>query len=128
MSAYHEIFIHPGRPVERLISDISFACGVPLETVEGEHITHAAGLGFAAVEVELSHEYEGVPGLPFESYDSLITVRDYGSDPDRQAAAARGIFESLASLRRYRLLLVLDLQQFIDSAEPEGDTGGAHMS
>jgi hypothetical protein len=118
MSTYHEIFIHPGHPVEQLISDISFACGVRLEPVEHRDITHAANLGFAAVDVELSHDYVEDQGMPFESYDTLLTVRDLGNDLERQEAVARRIFESLATLQRYRLLLVLDLQQHIESAEP----------
>ncbi|MDT0319417.1 hypothetical protein [Streptomyces millisiae] len=120
MSAYHEIFVHPGRPLERLVSDVSIACGTPLEPVEDESITHRANLGFAAVEVEPSHEFEEDRGLAFDRYDSLVTVRDFGKDMERQEAAARRIFEALASLRRYRLLLVHDVQRFIASAEPEG--------
>ncbi|NGO15345.1 hypothetical protein G5C60_49155 [Streptomyces sp. HC44] len=119
MSQYHYIFIHPGSPREQLLADISFACGVQLAPVSSECvdcIDYAASLGQAAVEVELSHEYEEDHGIPFGRYESLFTVRDFGSDLARQEALAREIFGRLASLGRYSLMLVLDLQQLIETA------------
>lgn len=118
MSEYHYIFIHPGRPEQRLISDISSACGVALRPVDSEFIDYSAHLGHAAVEVELSHEYEEDCGVPFEKYDSLLSVRDFASDVARQESLARTIFRNLASLERYSLVLVRDLQVLLDSASP----------
>ncbi|GAB2985315.1 hypothetical protein GCM10023080_058620 [Streptomyces pseudoechinosporeus] len=124
MSQYHYIFIHPGTPREQLLADISFACGVQLTPINSEYIDYAANLGQAAVEVELSHEYEEDYGIPFERYESLFTIRDFGSDLARQEALAREIFGRLASLGRYSLMLVLDLQQLIETAAPR-DMGPA---
>jgi hypothetical protein len=92
--------------------------GVQLAPVNSEYIDYAANLGQAAVEVELSHEYEEDYGIPFERYASLFTVRDFGSDLARQEALAREIFERLASLGRYSLMLVLDLEQLIEKDDP----------
>jgi hypothetical protein len=114
LSEHHQIFIHPRLPVDQLIADITSACGVPLRAVEGGPIDYAAHLGHAAVEVELSHEYEEDRGMSFPSYDSLITVRDFDSDIGRQEETARRIFSGLASRQRYSLMLVLDLQQLIE--------------
>jgi hypothetical protein len=126
MSEYHEIFIHPGSPVDQLVADISSACGVELRPIEGEFIAYSAKIGSAAVELELSHEYEEDRGMAFEAYDSLITVRDFDSDLARQEATARRVFSNLASLQKYRLMLVFDVQQFIESATPP--VGGEHGS
>lgn len=118
MSEYHYIFIHPGRSEQRLIPDISSACGVALRAVDSEFIDYSAHLGHAAVEIELSHEYEEDFGVPFERYDSLISIRDFASDLTRQESLARTIFRNLASLERYSLVLVRDLQFLLDSASP----------
>ncbi|MET7937797.1 hypothetical protein [Streptomyces sp. NPDC005322] len=122
MSEYHYIFIHPGQPEQQLISDISRACGTDLRPVDSEFIDYAANLGHAAVEVELSHEYEEAYEIPFERYDSLVSVRDFASDLARQESLARTIFRNLASLEKYSLLLVLDLQVLLDSANPRRGT------
>ena len=122
MSEYHYIFIHPGQPEQRLISDISFACGVALRAADSEFIDYSAHVGHAAVEVELSHEYEEDIGVPFEKYDSLLSIRDLASDLTRQESLARTIFRNLASLERYSLVLVLDLQVLLDSASPRQGT------
>jgi len=118
MSQYHYIFIHPGTPREQFLADISFACGVQLAPVSSEYIDYAANLGHAAVEVEFSHEYEEDHGIPFEQYESLFTIRDFDSNLARQESLAREIFGRLASLGRYSLILVLDLQQLIEKAVP----------
>ncbi|MGP3926507.1 MULTISPECIES: hypothetical protein [unclassified Streptomyces] len=118
MSEYHYVFIHPGHPREQLVADISSACGVNLKPVDSEFIDYAVNLGHAAVEVEFSHEYEEAYGIHFERYDSLFTVRDFDSDMARQEDLARHIFRNLASLGRYSLILVLDLQQLLDSESP----------
>ncbi|WP_046262903.1 hypothetical protein [Streptomyces sp. WM6386] len=123
MSEYHYVFVHPGQPQDQLISDLSWACGIQLQPTESEFIDYAANLGYAAVEVEFSHDYEEDQGMPFERYQSLFTVRDFDSNIPRQEGLARQIFARLASLGRYSLLLTLDLQQFIDATPPIPGTG-----
>jgi len=98
MSEYHYVFIRPGFPRDRLISDISRACAAEMRPVDSEFVDYAANLGHAAVEVEFTHEYEEDRGMPFERYDSLLAVRDFDSNLERQEATARRIFENLASL------------------------------
>ncbi|WP_405731871.1 hypothetical protein OG885_16745 [Streptomyces sp. NBC_00028] len=121
MSAYHYIFVRPGFPRDRLVRDISEACGAELMSTEDEFIDCAASLGHAAVEVEFTHEYEDDHGMTFERYDSLLTVRDFGADPKRQEATARQIFENLSALGRYDLILVRDLQELLATSEAGGD-------
>ncbi|MEU6777184.1 hypothetical protein [Streptomyces sp. NPDC046759] len=75
-------------------------------------------MGNAAVEVEFTHEYEEDHGMWFERYDSLFTVRDFDSNLERQEVTARRIFENLAALDRYELLLVRDLQEPLASSGP----------
>ncbi|WP_210585584.1 hypothetical protein [Streptomyces sp. GESEQ-35] len=115
MSEYHYVFIRPGFPRDRLLGDIAEACRGELEPVDEEFIDYAANLGHAAAEVELTHEYEEDHGMPFERYDSLLTVRDFDSDVKRQEAIARRIFDTLAATGRYDLMLVRDLQELLAS-------------
>ncbi|MFE0508555.1 hypothetical protein [Streptomyces sp. NPDC058964] len=57
-------------------------------------------------------------GMSFERYDSLFAVRDFDSNLERQEATARRIFDNLAALDRYELLLVRDLQELLASSGP----------
>ncbi|MEU6093107.1 hypothetical protein ABZ865_41460 [Streptomyces sp. NPDC047085] len=118
MSEYHYIFIRPGFPRDRLIGDAAAACGAEMRPVDSEFVDYAANLGYAAVEVEFTHEYEEDHGMSFERYDSLLTVRDFDSNLERQEATARKIFDNLAALDRYELLLVRDLQELLASSGP----------
>ncbi|WLW52524.1 hypothetical protein [Streptomyces sp. YU58] len=93
------------------------ACGSEVGPANDEFIDYSANLGHAAVEVELTHEYEEDRGMPFEQYDSLLAVRDFDSDLKRQEATARRIFERLAALDRYDLMLVRDLQELLASSD-----------
>ncbi|PWI17769.1 hypothetical protein DI272_29115 [Streptomyces sp. Act143] len=120
MSEYHYIFIRPGLPRDRLIQDISAACGAELSHTEDEFIDRAGNLGHAAVEVEFSHEYEDDHGMPFQRYDSLLTIRDFDTDRKRQEATARRIFENLRAFDRYDLILVRDLQELLASSSAAG--------
>ncbi|MFE9439449.1 hypothetical protein ACFYO2_10635 [Streptomyces sp. NPDC006602] len=92
-----------------------------VKPVDAEFVDYAANLGHAAVEVELTHEYEEDHGMPFERYDSLLTVRDLDSNPERQEATARQIFERLSALGRYDLILVRDLQELLASSRPSSE-------
>ncbi|MEU8627356.1 hypothetical protein [Streptomyces sp. NPDC048669] len=116
MSVSHTIFISPGRPVERLISDIGSACGTLLHVTTPGRIDYSASLGRAAVEVELSHDYEDDHGIRFEDYDALITVRDFDSNIQRQEQIATDVFRNLAHLDTYCMVLVRDFQRLLDSA------------
>ncbi|MGW6208162.1 hypothetical protein ACWF9B_31545 [Streptomyces sp. NPDC055089] len=118
MSTSHAIFINPRRPVEGLVSDIGSACGALLHATTPGFIDYSASLGHAAVELELSHDYEEDHGIRFEDYDSLITVRDFDSNIQRQEQTATEIFRRLAHLGKYSLVLVRDFQEMLDSAAP----------
>ncbi|MFD0026381.1 hypothetical protein [Streptomyces sp. NPDC058382] len=118
MSIAHTIFISPGQPVEKLISDIGSACGSLLHVNTPGCIDYSVSLGHAAVEVELSHDYEEDHGVRFENFDALITVRDFESDGQRQERIAVDIFRNLKHLDTYRMVLVRDFQRLLDSATP----------
>jgi hypothetical protein len=118
MSAYHEIFLRPGRPVPSLVADISAACGAPLREADAEFIDYSATIGRAAVELELSNEYDNDFGIPFEDFDVSLTIRDFDSDKERELRTAYQIFHNLAGTGKYALLLVFDLQKLIDSYTP----------
>ena len=118
MSAYHDIFIVPVQSVESLIKDVAEACGATLKPSQGEVVDYSASVERAAVEVELGHDYVADCGIAFEKYDSVITVRDFDSDKEREGELAGKIFRYLADAGKYSLVLVFDLQRLIDSAGP----------
>lgn len=129
MSEHHYVFVHPRSPHEQLVADLSWACGVQMRALDSTpDLDYSANLRHAAVELELEHEYEEDQGMPFERYDSVFAVRDFNSDLGRQEATARQIYEGLASLRRYHLLLTLDVQAFIDAATPDQGAGQRRQS
>lgn len=113
MSEYHYVFLHPGNPRQQLVDDVGAACGTELEPADDEFVDYSANLGHTAVELEFTHEYDDDHDMPFERYDSLLTVRDFDSNLERQAATALRIFERLAALDRYDLMLVRDLQELL---------------
>ncbi|MFE3602258.1 hypothetical protein ACFXP3_06280 [Streptomyces sp. NPDC059096] len=115
MSAYHYIFIQPGHPVEKVVSDISAACGAHLAQGSGGG-EYGASLGYAAVEYEQSHEYDDDFGIPFSTYESVITIRDFDRTLERQELLAVRIYQNLAALGTYSLALVFDLQRLLDSS------------
>lgn len=98
--------------------------------MDSDQADYAGSLGRTAVEVEFTHEYEDDRGIPFEQYDSLLTVRDFDSDQERQEAVARRIFENLSTLGRYDLILVRDLQELLASSQhsspPTDGPAGTH--
>jgi hypothetical protein len=114
MSAYHQIFVRGQRPEEQLVSDVAAAIGAPVAPVSGESIAYAGQVGRAAVEIEMSHEYEDDRGIPLSQYPIIITVRDYDSDKGREETVARQIFGVLCG-QGYSLLLVLGLQKLLDT-------------
>ncbi|MFI6085093.1 hypothetical protein ACIBBB_29690 [Streptomyces sp. NPDC051217] len=115
MSSYHCIFIQPGHPVAKVVEDISSACGARLVPCSGS-IDYCASVSHAAIDFEQSHEYEDDLGIPFQSYESVITIRDFDRDMERQGLTAARIFRNLVVLGTYSLVLVFDLQRVLDSA------------
>jgi hypothetical protein len=125
MSAYHEIFVrskqagadlseHP----DALLSDLATVVGAPFAPISddlNEYIDFAAKIETAAIEVELTHDFEDDRDMPFSQYSIFFTIRDFGSDKKREEKTARSIFEKLCALGRYSLLLVYDGQRRLDS-------------
>ena len=116
MSAYHEIFVRTDRATEQFLSDVAAAIGVPIDPIAdeiNEYIDYAGQIEHAAIEIEMTHEFEEDYGIPFEQYPIDITVRDFGSDKQREEALARDIFGKLCQ-RGYSLLLVFNLARLLD--------------
>jgi hypothetical protein len=63
--------------------------------------------------------------VPLHSqYPHSIEVRDIDKDIERQQALARRIFEALKALRQWQLVYIDDMQQVIDSCNPEDSPAG----
>lgn len=115
MSAYYQIFTRTVRGEEEFVADVGVAAGVNMHKIEFES---PAGYGgkrpYAAVEIELSHEFEEDYGIPFREYPYLITFRDFDNNKDREEEFAREVFSGLASTGRYSLLLVYNLSTLLE--------------
>lgn len=120
MTSHHSVFIHPGHPVEALVSDVAPACGGRLRRAVNGPADYVVSLSDATLEVEMEHEYEEDKGIPFERYQVVLTVRESNGAREREEVISRQIFRELATLRRYWLVLVFDLQTVIDTAAPPG--------
>ncbi|MEU3208871.1 hypothetical protein ABZ702_34385 [Streptomyces cyaneofuscatus] len=118
MTSHHSIFIHPGLPEETLTADVAAASGARLRRVAHGPVDYGADLGDTALEIELSHDYEEDMGIPFDRYQVVVTVRDFEGHRDREQARAEHVFNRLADVRRYWLVLVFDLQTVIATAAP----------
>lgn len=118
MTSHHSIFIHPGLPEETLTADVATASGGRLRPVSHGPVDYSADLVDAALELELSHDYEEDRGIPFDRYQAVVTVRDFGGDKNRERGEAERVFNRLADLQRYWLVLVFDLQTVIATAAP----------
>jgi len=122
VTSHHSIFIHPGHPVEALVADVALACGGRLRRAVNVPADYVASLSNATLELEMEHEYEEDKGIPFERYQVVLTVRESNSSMEQEAVISRQIFHELATLRRYWLVLVFDLQTVIGTAAPPGQS------
>ncbi|MFD3704802.1 hypothetical protein ACFWUP_16820 [Nocardia sp. NPDC058658] len=111
MSASHQIFIRANRSLSDIVSDINKATGSSLTSTGKPEFPYAATLDSAFIDIEPTHDYDSEPGLPFEEYSTILTVRDIDNNQKREEALSRGIFAKLATLPGYHVMLVFDLQR-----------------
>lgn len=115
MSAYHQIFVRTDRGVEELVSDVGAAAEVQMHEIEFDSpVDYGGKRSYAAVEIELSHDFEEDYGIPFQEYPYIVTFRDFDSDKDREEAFAREVFGKLAALGKYSLMLVYNLDTLLE--------------
>ena len=119
MSGYHQIFLAADKPEEQLISEIAAAAGCELTPVDSPQsdIAYAGEVDRTAVEIELSHEFEDDMGIQFSRYRTVVTVRSYDNDKEREESVARAIFENLRKSHDYPMALVFDLSLLLATNE-----------
>ncbi|MFJ9952123.1 hypothetical protein [Kitasatospora sp. NPDC091207] len=123
MSSSHYLFLQPVDSGVDLLVDLGTACGSELRRVDNEYMDHVTTVdGGTRAELRLSHPFEEDQGIPFERFQAVLEVRDIDRDMDRQLAVARRIVRHLADTKRYWVVLVYELQSYIESAAP-GETG-----
>lgn len=95
--------------------DIELATGLSLTDVSSARDESMFGgrSRQTIVELEFDHSFDNDGQIDFENYPSVLTVRDIGSDKEREKESAMAVFRSLQSIGVYRLLLVFDLQKII---------------
>jgi hypothetical protein len=117
VSAHHQVFVRTRYPVDRLVADVGAAAGTRMVPVRDSEVAFAGSVGYAAVEVELSHNFEDDAELDFTAYPVLVTVRDFDRDQARQQQLALAIAAALAG-EGHELLVVFDLQRLIERRGP----------
>lgn len=119
MTAYHQIFVRTDRSVDQFVADVAAAAGVEMdETGSGGPVRYGGKRPNAAVEIELSHEFEEDYGIPFEEYPYIITLRDFDGNNSREEEFAREVFANLSSAGGYSLLLVYNLSTLLERSDP----------
>ncbi|MBK3585792.1 hypothetical protein [Streptomyces sp. PvR018] len=118
MTSHHSILIHPGVPGEPLTADVATAFGTRLLPVARGPADYSADLGGTGLERGLSHDYVEDRGIPFDRYQVIASLWDFGGDGERERASAEHIFNRPAELRRYWPALVFDVQAVIATAAP----------
>lgn len=117
MSAYHQIFVRTARSASDLAADVAAVAAVQLTEDPGGPIRYAGKRPYAAVEIELSHEFEEDYGIPFDEYQQVITFRDFDGNEAREEEFAREVFGGLAATGKYSLLLVYNLSTLLERSD-----------
>lgn len=117
VSSYHQIFVRTTQSASELAADVGVAAGVQLTEEPENPIRYAGKKPYAAIEIELSHDFADDYGIPFEKYPIVITIRDFDRDMVRQEAVAREVFSKLAASGKYSLILVYNLDTLLDRSD-----------
>lgn len=118
MSAYYQIFARTVRGEEQFAADVAAAAGVDMRKIElGSAVGYGGRRPYAAVEIELSHEFEEDYEVPFGEYPYLITFRDFDGDGAREEEFAREVFAGLAATGGYSLILVYNLSTLLERSD-----------
>ncbi|WP_411116428.1 hypothetical protein [Streptomyces sp. 058-1L] len=78
-------------PGESLTADVATAFGTRLLPVARGPADYCADLGGTRLELELSHDYVEDRGIPFDRYQVIASLRDFGGDRERERARAEHI-------------------------------------
>lgn len=117
MSMYHQIFVRTERSGAQLAADVGLAAGSTLTARSDdadEGIAYAGKTDQAAIEIEMSHEFDDDYGIPFSRYPVVVTVRDFNGDKACEEQLARSILRGLCGRADYSLMLVFNLSSLLD--------------
>lgn len=119
MTAYYQIFVRTNRSVDQFVADVEAAAGVEMDEIDsGGPVRYGGKRPYAAVEIELSHEFEEDYGIPFDEYPYIVTIRDFDGNDSRAEEFAREVFANLSLAGGYSLLLVYNLSALLESSDP----------
>ena len=125
MARTTDLFVGASEPASAIIAALEHAFNATFTQLEGED--PYLPLGPVTVYVGSHHQddddIKGPDGswqlLPLRSeYPHRVEVRDLGHDADRQLSTARQVFDVLKATGRWKLALVDDMQQLLDSYDP----------
>ena len=131
MARTTDLFVGTSEPPGAVISALEDSFGASVTRLPDED--PYLSLGPVAVYVGSHHQddddIKGPDGsrlwLPLRSqYPLRVEVRDLDHDADRQLASAREVFDALKAAGRWKLVLVDDMQQLLDSYDPDGGLRG----
>ena len=118
MTAYHQIFARTNRSVGQFVADVAVAAGVEMDKINFKSpVEYGGKRPYAAVEIELSHDFDEDYGIPFDEYPYIITFRDFDGNKSREEDFAREVFAQLAPAGGYSLLLVYNLSTLLERSD-----------
>ena len=127
MSRTSHLFAGPDEPVEAVRAAIEAELGgsfiYPAEEDEDPYLVHDRADVYAGPHDYADDMVRSSNGswIPLHScYPHAIEIRDIDRNNERQQALARRIFEALKKLDRWRLVYIDDMQQVVDSYDPDG--------
>lgn len=115
MSSYHEIFVRTNNSIEQLVADLATAASCQMRKFDTKDnpIAYAGRTRDVAVEVELHHDFEDDFGMAFSQYPVVVTLRSFDKDKTHEEMVAKDVFEKMAAIGNYAMLLTFDLQTLI---------------
>ena len=125
MARNTDLFVGTSEPTSAVISVLEHAFGIPFTHSKGED--PYLPLGEVTVYIGGHHqdddEIKGPDGtwewLPLHSeYPIRVEIRDLDHNEERQLSTARRVYDVLKAAGRWRLALVDDMQQLLDTHEP----------
>lgn len=119
MSADDDVFIAGDRPSEEVRRTIESALAGQFEPSADQEPMPLLVTGHTFVYFHDEHNFCDDRDMRFTQYRYWVNVHDTNRDADRQLAVARRVFET-ARAAGWKALLARDLQEKVDSYDPDG--------
>jgi hypothetical protein len=126
MARTTDLFVGTSEPVSEVITALerAFGSSFTFSPDEDPYLPLGSVTLYVGGHHQDDDEIKGPDGawqwLPLHSaYPHRVELRDLDHDASRQMSAARQVFDALKAAGRWKLVLVDDMQQLLDSYDPD---------